>query len=127
MIKDQIKFIWIVSNDNKILFQRDFIESHNNKELFVNFFSGIMKFIKKVTQDELENIEMKDSLINYQFANDFFVVIGTEKNVNLKKIRNLITTIKNSFQNQYEGLFETNNPDIFKRFNSTLDIILKNK
>ncbi|MHA1229613.1 MAG: hypothetical protein ACTSRP_00835 [Candidatus Helarchaeota archaeon] len=125
MIENPIKFIWIINNKNKILYQKNFIDKEGDIDLYLGFFSSIIKFADKVANDELESIEMKDSLINYHFADEFFIVIVTEKDVNLKKIKNLLMKIRTSFKNQYEGLYNTDNPEIFQHFDATMDIILK--
>ncbi|MHA1697156.1 MAG: hypothetical protein ACTSXT_12845 [Candidatus Helarchaeota archaeon] len=126
MCKNSIKYIWIIAKDYRILFQKNFIEDMKNQELYLNFFSSIIKFSKTVTHDELENIEMKDSLVNYHFSDDFFIVLVTEKNVKIKKIKEILLKIQSSFQNLFDGLFNSENPKIFNYFDETLETILKN-
>ncbi|MHA1753221.1 MAG: hypothetical protein ACTSYZ_12730 [Candidatus Helarchaeota archaeon] len=126
MSKNSIKYIWIIAKDYRILFQKNFIEDMKNQELYLNFFSSIIKFSKTVTHDELENIEMKDSLVNYHFSDDFFIVLITEKNVKIKKIKEILLKIQSSFQNLFDGLYYSENPEIFNYFDETLENILKN-
>ena len=126
MCKNSIKYIWIIAKDYRILFQKNFIEDMKNQELYLNFFSSIIKFSKTVTHDELENIEMKDSLVNYHFSDDFFIVLVTEKNVKIKKIKEILLKIQSSFQNLFDGLYNSENPEIFNYFDETLETILKN-
>ncbi|MBD3227479.1 MAG: hypothetical protein GF329_04750 [Candidatus Lokiarchaeota archaeon] len=130
MVKNSIKYLWIVSivkeNNFERLFQRSFVNREKDDDLLLGFFSSIMEFAKKIAQDDLENIEMKDSLVFYKFADEFFIVIVTEKDVNKKKINKLLLNIKNSFENQYHGLFDTKNKDIFQHFNESIDIMLDN-
>jgi hypothetical protein len=127
MTKNSLEYLWIVSSDDySQLYHRSFVDEKKNEALLLGFFSSIIEFAKKIAHDDLENIEMKDSIILYQFEEGFFVVLVADKDINIKKANNFISKIRNSFRNQYQGLYKSDNRELFDRFNETVEILLNN-
>ena len=127
MTKNPLEYLWIVSTDDyNQLYYKIFSEEKKNEALLLGFFSSIIEFAKKIAHDDLENIEMKDSIIHYQFDEEFFVVLVADKDINIKKANNFISKILNSFRNQYQGLYKSDNKELFNRFDETVEILLNN-
>jgi len=103
----------LISKPNGIgLFYQNFeSEAQKDPQLMAGFFNAIQCFIQECTKDQLHAIMSGENQFCFFQGNNFSMVIKTAKNLDVKKIQDKITILKEVFHKLFEEELSRNEID----------------